>query len=199
VKLGRTRLEERYPELAPIILTRLPEPALARFLANLYKNKHVRFPHASDLFPGLQPQFDEVLTANGYLRDTTLCETMAALDPIDQREFYERYQKDPVIALRWAKLPRWKRPLVVGDSDDRQIWKFFVMFRLAMENNTEEPLRRLALFGQGDLMARMATVLSYVKDLQRLSTMLGLYGSTLMHHRSVGNASTPPWEERPTS
>jgi hypothetical protein len=113
-----------------------------------------------------------------------------------QREFLDLYLIDPVDATRWAALPRWKRPIRKGDPDDVLIWKFFIMYRLNMEQAASDaapwPLPSQGaqlnqLFG-GFYRLTLAGV-------RRLALVMTTYGTMLQDGVPLGDVVHPPWAE----
>jgi hypothetical protein len=177
----------------------MAEPDLSRFLRNYRINSRrgsgVAFPPASRIFPGVDPALDARLHPERDEADVALCEQLASVLTAEQPEFLDRYRRDPGEAHRWLTLPAWKRPIMAGDEQDRQIWKFFTMQRLNMEQAADPNAKAWPMDSQGALLARMAGVLRYITDREKLFLVLSLYGSMLADHLEIGDPARKPWED----
>jgi hypothetical protein len=147
------------------------------------------------VFAGLDPALDQRLIRERRDKDVALCRTIAVLPPTDQREFFELHLKDPNDAQHWAALPKWKRPIRRGDTDDQRIWKFFTMQRLNMEQAArDDPPWSLA--SQGMQLPQMFGVLRDLspEGIKKLCSVMSMYGLMLGHHEDVGDVVHKPWD-----
>jgi len=185
---GRRLIEDRWPGYADL----LPEDLVGRAG---HSWPHVRFPHPSKVFAGLDPALDHRLIREARDKDVALCQALAELPDADQREFLELHLKDPADADRWARLPKWQRPIRRGDPDDQRIWKFFTMQRLNMEQAARDD-PPWALASQGMQLPQMFGVLRDLSadGLRKLCTVMSTYGLMLGHREEVGNVIRKPWE-----
>jgi len=115
---------------------------------------------------------------------------------VNQQEFYELYLVDPADARHWAALPRWKRPIRKGDPDDIQIWKFFTIQRLCMEQAAANAAP-WPMSSQGAQLPQTFGTIRYLTPggLQKLVDVMGTYGDMLQYGRDLGNVVKKPWEE----
>jgi len=156
---------------------------------------HVRgFPLPSRLFKGIAPALDDRLIRERRDKDVPLCQTLAAIPAIDQREFLELYVRDVVDAQRWAALPRWKRPIRKGDADDIEIWKFFTMQRLNMEQAASDG-QPWSMASQGAQLPQMFGAIARLSasGIQKLTIVMSAYGTMLQYGHDVGDVVTKPW------
>lgn len=194
---GHRLLADEYPDYAERVVAALPESDRTRYFANLSKGrKRIGFNVVAPLppsriFPGLNPSLDDRLLREGRARDVACCQAIAQVPPSDQREFYERYVKNPALAQRWARVERYKRPLIAGDKQDDLIWKLFTIIRLQMEMLAEG--RTWALAGVGRSLVQQAGFLDAITERRRLVEVLSTYGSMLAHGEDVGDVMHPPW------
>ena len=192
---GHRLLAERYPDYAEQVMAALPESERTQYFANLAKaNKRPGLAAPlppSRIFPGLNQSLDDRLLREGRARDVECCQAIAQVPPPDQREFYERYVKDPALAQRWARVERYKRPLIAGDKQDDLIWKLFTMIRLQMDMLAEG--RAWTLPGVGRSLVQQAGFLDAITERRRLVEVLSTYGSMLAHGEDVGDPTRPPW------
>lgn len=194
---GQRLVDQADAVFGQIIARYMPTQQYEVWLTNLSRNG-AKWPRPSTLFKGLQPALDANLIAAGLHRDAALCELLATLESQeDQLECLDRYRRNPEQARRWVKLPAWKRPLIDGTKEDQQIWKFFGLFYGYMSIATAEVHRPWEMRYQGDYVARMATVLSYIPMTAKLATVLRRYGYALMYGQPVGTMKKP-WEEDPS-
>jgi len=191
-------MREQWPGLADV-LTALAEPDPLRLFANFYKNRTCRFPPPSQLFPGVDPAFDHRLIRDHRDKDVVLCRALAVLPPVNQQQFYELYLVDPVDARHWAALPRWKRPIRKGDTDDQQIWKFFTISRLAIERAARDVIPAWSMRSQGAQLPQTFGTIRYLTPagLQKLVDVMSTYGEMLQYGRDLGDVTKKPWDERP--
>jgi hypothetical protein len=152
-------------------------------------------PRPSERFPGLLASLDDRLIRDGLETNVEFGQVLATLKEADQREYVDLYRIDPADANLWASLPKWKRVIRRGDKNDRQIWKFFVGFRLNMEllANPNAPGGR-SMASQGRELCVWAGALSYLTDVRRLTDFLSEYGSMLANGEDMGDVTKPPWE-----
>ena len=185
-------MNARWPEYGDL----LPEQVL--YLAGVGWPKMPRFPRASEIFAGLDQKLDERLTREHHDKDVVLCRALAAVPALDQREFLELHLVDPADARHWASLPRWKRPIRKGDKDDIQIWKFFTMQRLNMEQAARD-CAPWSMASQGAQLPQMFGALAYLslEGLKRLVIVMNSYGNMLEQGRDLGDVTKKPWEEKP--
>lgn len=157
------------------------------------------FPLPSRLFPGIAAALDRRLIQDHRDKDVALCQALAAIPANDQRDFLELYLVDPADAHHWAALPAWKRPIRKGDPDDQQIWKFFTMQRLNMEQAASPVAPAWAMSSQGAQLPQMFGVIAYLSPagLKKLCLVMSMYGTALQHDQALGNVTKKPWEERP--
>jgi hypothetical protein len=148
-------------------------------------------PRPSRLFPSISPGLDERLIRDGRDTDVPCLEALAAAPRQEQGQFYDRYLQDPAQALRWARLPAWKRPIMAGDAQDRLIWKIFTLLRLKAEWAAK--FNEQGLAEEGYQLAQLAGLLENVTDPRRLGMLLGIYGGSLRDRAEVGDAIHPPW------
>jgi hypothetical protein len=144
-------------------------------------------------FSGLAASLDARLIRDERDKDVPLCRALAVIPVIDQREFLEFYLRDPVDARHWASLPRWKRPIRKGDPDDIQVWKFFTMQRLNMEQaaSTGPPWSMASQGAQLRLMFGWFDGLS-MAGIKKLVLVMNAYGA-LLQGREIGDVVKPPW------
>jgi hypothetical protein len=190
--LGLQKIE---PEYAEILRQRLDNETFTRLLSNLYKNHSVRFPLPSTLFPGLGPAMDVYLKREGRDQDVSLCSALAALPVEDQLEFLSRAVVDRVQADRWARLPRWQRPIMAADEHDKNIWRLFDILRLNLDG--------LEMAAQGTVFVQLSGVLNAIlaapkiEDRRRLHAVLYEYGRMLLRDKQIiGDPDRPPWNPR---
>jgi hypothetical protein len=194
---GEQRMREQFLGLADAISTAVAEPERLRLFANFYKNKFCRLPSPSQLFAGLDPKLDDRLIREHRNKDVVLGQALSAMPTCDQREFFELYLVDPADARHWAKLPTWKRPIRSGDKDDIQIWKFFTMQRLNMEQAAREA-PPWSMASQGAQLPQMFGSIAYLtpEGFKRLVIVMTSYGTALQYGRELGDVVKKPWEEK---
>jgi hypothetical protein len=196
-RYGRLKLQGQAPDYLQALEARLDGPSLMRLLANVYKNRYVVFPLPSALFPGLDPGLDPVLKRHGREKDVALCAGLAQIAIEDQDEYLRRALRDRAQADRWARTPRWQRPLLAGDPVDRVIWQFFVMQRLNMEQAAADA-PPWSMASQGAQLCQMAGALEYIVRHgggERLAAVLSTYGWMLRDGRDLGDVVHPPWSQ----
>jgi hypothetical protein len=198
-RYGEQRVREQFVGFADVLIAALSEPECIRVFANFYKNRTARFPPPSKLFPGLDARLDARLIRDHRNKDVALGQALAAIPANDQRDFLELYLVDPADAHHWAALPAWKRPIRKGDADDQQIWKFFTMQRLNMEQAASPVAPAWAMSSQGAQLPQMFGVIAYLSPagLKKLCLVMSMYGTALQHDQALGNVTKKPWEERP--
>ena len=195
---GLHRIAAISPGLADRI-RRLRELPLSRQLLQRAA-RHSRWERCffpSVYFPGIGPRLDGRLVLLGRNTDVDLCESLAAVQSDDQREFLDLYLQDPADAKHWAELPAWKRPIRRGDEQDRLIWRVFTVVRLNMEFAAKEGPRRWGIKSQGLQLRSLGGLLSSIKATDRLGRVLSLYGQTIWDGLDSGNPKTPPWQGLP--
>ncbi len=192
---GEQRIRERFPGLAEALTAALSDAERLRLFGNFYRNKSCRLPRPSQLFSGIDAALDQRLIREHRDKDVTLCQALAKIAAADQRDFLELYLVDPADAQHWATLPTWKRPIRKGDDDDQQIWKFFTMQRLNMEQAARDA-PPWSLASQGAQLPQMfgALVRLSPAGLQKLVAVMNTYGVLLQHGRELGNVTKKPWE-----
>jgi len=155
------------------------------------------FPPPSRLFIGLDSSLDHGLIRDKRDKDVVLCQAVAKIPPVDQREFLELYLVDPIDAKHWASLPRWKRPIRKGDPDDLQIWKFFTMQKLNMEQAAGD-FPPWSLASQGAQLPQMFGAIDRLSPygFKKLCLVMSAFGWALQHGTPLGNTSKKPWEEK---
>jgi hypothetical protein len=176
-----------------LVEERIPKSERDRFFRYVYAKRPTRIP-PSRVFPGLNASLDERIIRDGRDKDVPLCTALAGVKQEEQREFYERFLVDVVAASRWVRLPKWQRPIMLGDAQDRLIWKVFTILRLNMEltaTSTRPWEKELA--SQGQQLVQLAGLLSQITDTQRLGTFLAGYGALLAKGQDVGDPTRPPW------
>ncbi len=173
----------------------LPEQVLHR--AGVSWPTAPAFPPPSTVFPGIEAALDHRLIREQRDKDVALCQALAVIPANDQRDFLELYLFDPADARQWAALPAWKRPIRKGDTDDQQIWKFFTMQRLNMEQAASPTAPAWAMSSQGAQLPQMFGVLAYLSPagLKKLCLVMSTYGTALQHGHQLGNVTKKPWEE----
>lgn len=188
IQRGRQNLNDRWPGYGSFVSDET-------FLFRAGKNwPHVAFPLPSHLFVGLDAALDARLKREHHDKDVVLCRSLAALPTGDQREFLDLYLSDPADAHHWAALPKWKRPLRKGDKDDIQIWKFFTMQRLNMEQAARDA-PPWSMDSQGAQLPQMFGVLRTLSldGLRKLVAVMSTFGVMLQEHRDIGDTVTKPW------
>jgi len=190
IQRARHKLNERWPGYGDVVTD-------DDFLSRVGKMwpRIGRTPLPSAVFAGLDPALDDRLIRDGRDKDVPLCHAVAAVPTIDQREFYELYLLDPDDARHWAALPRWKRVIRKGDPDDIQIWKFFTMQRLNMEQAASEISPAWSMASQGAQLPQMFGAIDRLSPagVRKLCSVMSSYGSTLQDGRPVGDVVTKPW------
>lgn len=191
---GAQRLDKISPGYAEAMRRALPETESTRILSNYYRHRFCRFPKPSEVFVGLDGILDSRLLREKRAMDASLCGALAVLPRTDQREFLDLYLVDPVDAQRWAMLSKWKRPIRKGDKDDRQVWKFFTMQRLNMEQAAREA-PPWSMQSQGAQLPQMFGVLSYLSmdGFKKLIAVMSAYGAMLAERQDVGDVVREPW------
>jgi hypothetical protein len=156
------------------------------------------FPLPSQVFAGLDPSLDHGLIRDKRDKDVALCQAVAKIPAADQREFLELYLVDPIDAQHWASLPRWKRPIRKGDPDDIQIWKFFIMQHLNMEQAASD-MPPWPMTSQGAQLPQMFGAIDRLSanGLRKLCLVMSTFGWALQHGLPLGSTSKKPWEENP--
>jgi hypothetical protein len=156
------------------------------------------FPLPSKLFTGLDPALDHRLIRDEHDKDVVLCQAVAAVPAPNQQEFYELYLVDAADARHWAALPRWKRPIRKGDTDDQQIWKFFTIQRLCMEQAANPLAAAWPMTSQGAQLPQTFGTIRYLTPagLQKLVDVMGSYGNMLQYGRDLGDVTKKPWDEK---
>lgn len=189
---GRRKISERWPGYGELLTD---ETLLLR--AERDGCKIAGFPLPSRLFAGVEAALDERLKREHRDKDVGLCQALAQIPASDQREFLELYLVDPLDAQRWASLPTWKRPIRKGDKDDQQIWAFFTMQRLNMEQAAREA-PPWSMASQGAQLPQMFGALARLSPigLQKLVAVMNTYGVLLQYGRDLGDVTKKPWEER---
>lgn len=181
------------------MLTILVEPERSNFLiriAHTYRpGGSWRLPRPSELFPALNTRLDDRFIRDGRDTDITFIQLVAAVPSGDQRDFYERYLTDPARALKWSRLPRWKRPIMAGDDQDKLIWGLFTMTRLRIYGHING--HPATVPGLGRSLVQEIGFWEGIKDHRRACLVLSMYGSMLAHGEDVGDVVTPPWKEKP--
>ena len=198
-RLGEALVRELFHGYADVLASVLPESERVRIFYNFYKNKSARnFPPPSQLFAGLDPALDHRLRRDRRDKDVALCQALAAVPAPDQREFLDLYLVDPADARHWAALPRWKRPVRKGDKDDVEVWKFFTMQRLNMEQAARDAAP-WAMESQGAQLPQMFGAVDRLSPagVKKLCLVMSTYGTTLQYGRELGNVVKKPWEEKP--
>lgn len=191
---GRQKINERWPGYGDL----LPEDCLNNAGHNW--PHHPIYPHPSAIFVGLDPALDQRLVRDKRDKDIALCQTLAAVPVVNQQEFYELYLVDPADARHWLLLPRWKRPIRKGNTDDQQIWKFFTIQRLCMEQAANPEAAAWPMASQGAQLPQTFGVIRYLTPagLQKLVDVMGSYGTMLQYGRDLGDVTKKPWDEKPT-
>lgn len=192
-------MREQHPEYAEQVLTILTEPERSNFLHRIaYTHKpgtHWRFPRPSELFPAINTALDDRFIREGHDKNITLCRLVAAIPSADQRDFYERYLTNPARAITWSRLPRWKRPIMAGDDQDKLIWGLFTMTRLRLNGHVNGFPATVP--GLGRSLVQEIGFWEGIKDHRRACQVLSMYGAMLAHGEDVGDVVTPPWKEKP--
>lgn len=193
VRRGRRLLNGRWPGYGDLLAD---EQLLAR--AGHSWPSVAGFPVPSQLFPGLNAALDQRLIRDGRDKDVALCRVVASVQAIDQREFLELYLIDPKDAQHWAILPPWKRPIRKGDADDIEIWKFFTMQRLNMEQAASDG-QPWPMASQGAQLPQMFGAVNRLTlaGLKKLCLVMSTFGTMLQYGRDLGHVTKKPWEERP--
>jgi hypothetical protein len=95
-------------------------------------------------------------------------------------------------------LPQWKQFLREGNDDDRQIWKFFVMQRLNMEQAAREA-PPWSMASQGGQLPQMFGAIARLslEGVKRLCQVMSTYGVMLLNGQDVGDVVHPPWSGLP--
>lgn len=188
-------MREEFPGYAEILAAVLSDVQRVRILSNFYRRKTTRaFPPASQLFAGLDAKLDERLIRDRRDKDVALCQALALIPASEQREFLDLYLVDPADAQRWASLPTWKRPIRKGDKDDIQIWAFFTMQRLNMEQAAREA-PPWSMASQGAQLPQMFGALARLSPagLQKLVLVMNAFGVALQYGRDLGDVTKKPW------
>jgi hypothetical protein len=200
IRRGRQKLNEQWPGYGDVQTDE-------RFLANTGRNwpsdgqqwrqRVATFPKPSRVFIGLDSGLDHRLIRDERDKDVALGRALAALPAANQQEFYELYLVNPADARHWAKLPPWKRPIRSGDKDDIQIWKFFTMQRLNMEQAAREA-PPWSMASQGAQLPQMFGSIAYLtpEGFKRLVLVMNSYGTSLQYGRELGDVVKKPWEEK---
>ncbi|HZD64219.1 MAG TPA: hypothetical protein VE200_15645 [Xanthobacteraceae bacterium] len=172
-------------------------PDIVLYRAGVGWPKLPAFPAPSQLFVGLDRGLDHRLIRDHRDKDVTLCQALAAVPTAQQQEFYELYLVDPADARHWAALPRWKRPIRKGNTDDQQIWKFFTIQHLCMEQAASNA-PPWAMSSQGAQLSQTFGTIAYLtpEGLKKLVTVMGTYGDMLQYGRDLGDVTKKPWEEK---
>jgi hypothetical protein len=155
------------------------------------------FPLPSKIFIGLDVNLDARLKREHRDKDVVLCQAVAQVPAVEQREFLELYLRDPIDAQRWARLPAWKRPIRKGDADDQQIWAFFTMQRLNMEQAAREA-PPWSMASQGAQLPQMFGAIARLSrdGVQRLVLVMNAFGVALQYGRELGDVTRKPWDGR---
>jgi hypothetical protein len=188
IKRGREKLNHVWPGCGDLITD---ESLLIRIGQNWPR---VRLPLPSAIFPGLSPRLNDRLVREQRDKDIALCRAVAAVPDQDQREFLELYLVDPADAQRWHALPRWQRQIRRGNKDDQQIWKFFTMQRLNMEQAARDA-PPWSMASQGAQLPQMfGTILNLSPEgIRKLALLMSAYGTALHKGDDLGNVTIPPW------
>jgi hypothetical protein len=193
VQRGRQNINQRWPGYGDLLTN---ESLLHR--AGVHWPGVQGFPLPSELFHGLNAALDQRLIRDGRDKDVKLCQAIASVAAMDQREFLELYLSDPKDAQHWAELPRWKRPIRRGDPDDVLVWKFFTMQRLNMEQAAAEA-PPWSMASQGAQLPQMFGTLMRLSPhgVQKLGLVMNAFGDALQYGRDLGNVIKKPWDEQP--
>jgi ribosomal protein L37AE/L43A len=187
---GLRILTEAYPAYAEAVARALADPD-SRYFVNITVHGLGKPLAPSRVFPGLNETLDARLIREGHARDVPLCNAVAAVKPEEQREFYERYLKDPAEAQRWASLPRWQRPIMAGDPQDRLIWIFFDLQRSLMEAAGSE--KALPIVTIANTLSHLGGHLEIITERRRLGAVLTIYAAMLSQGEDVGDPTRRPW------
>jgi hypothetical protein len=189
VQRGRQKINERWPGYGDIL-------GDEQFLERAGRSwpRVVHYPVPSRVFHGLWSGLDQRLIRDARDKDVVLCQAVAAIPAVDQREFLELYLRDVADAQRWAALPRWKRPIRQGDADDIEIWKFFTMQRLNMEQAASDG-QPWSMASQGAQLPQMFGAIGRLspQGVQKLTLVMSAYGTMLQHGCEMGDVVTKPW------
>ena len=178
------------------MLSILVEPARSELLARIALTNRPgaawRLPRPSELFRAIRPGLEARIIRDKRHTDIELCRQLARVPDGEQGEFYDRYLADPMLALRWAALPRWARPIMAGDADDKWIFGLFTMVRMRLDGHANGMTATLA--GLARSLVQEIGFWDSIKDHRRAQLVLSTYGSMLAHGEDVGDVVTKPWD-----